>query len=79
MMFVVEKDFLILNIIKSKTDQYRQGNEVLISKGVSVACPYNMYLRYIKLAGFEYGSDKFLFKLFLGPKIPVSLFTKIRS
>ena len=76
---VVEKEFLILIIIKSKTDQYRQENEVLISKGVSVACPYNMYLSYIKIAGLEYGSDKFLFRPVLGLKIPVNLFTKIRS
>ncbi|VDI56804.1 Hypothetical predicted protein [Mytilus galloprovincialis] len=40
----VKDDFLVLYLNKSKTDQYRQGNEVLISKGFSVACPFNMYL-----------------------------------
>ena len=51
----VRDDFLVLYLNKSKTDQYRQGNEVLISKGFSVACPFNMYLKYVRLAGFVEG------------------------
>ena len=42
-----------LIITRSKTDQYRQGNEVLISKGCTVACPVNMYIRYLSLVGQE--------------------------
>ncbi|KAJ8317354.1 hypothetical protein KUTeg_005258, partial [Tegillarca granosa] len=44
----VKHDYLILNISKSKTDQFRHGHEVLISNGNTVACPYEMYLRYIR-------------------------------
>ncbi|VDI24493.1 Hypothetical predicted protein [Mytilus galloprovincialis] len=58
----VKDDFLVLYLNKSKTDQYRQGNEVLISKGFSVACPFNMYLKYVRLAGFVEGSEMFLFR-----------------
>lgn len=35
-------DHIVLNIRKSKTDIYRRGNEVLIAKGESSACPYSM-------------------------------------
>ncbi|KAJ8307386.1 hypothetical protein KUTeg_015470, partial [Tegillarca granosa] len=39
----VKDSYLILNIRKGKTDQYRQGNQILISKGMTSACPYAMY------------------------------------
>lgn len=49
-------------ISNSKTDQYRQGNEILISEGSSIACPVRMYLRYLSLSGIDTKSDHFLFK-----------------
>lgn len=58
----IKDDYLLLHINKSKTDQYRQGSEILISKGTSVACPFSMYLRYINLANFDVQSDLFLFR-----------------
>ena len=58
----VQESHLVLNIQKSNIDQYRQSSEVLISKGCTVACPYSMYLRYVKLAGFE---DKMLSDFYL--------------
>ncbi|XP_063433322.1 uncharacterized protein LOC134715214 isoform X1 [Mytilus trossulus] len=45
----VKSDYLILYIEKSKTDQYRNGNEVLISKGDTIACPYEIFLKYVNL------------------------------
>lgn len=59
---IVKDDYLVLKIKKSKTDQYRQGDEVLISRGSSVACPVQMFLRYVKLAGFTEGSNMYLFR-----------------
>ena len=53
---------LKLFISHSKTDQYRQGNEILISKGITIACPVNMYLRYLFLAGLDAQSEQFIFK-----------------
>ncbi|VDI63461.1 Hypothetical predicted protein [Mytilus galloprovincialis] len=40
--------YLIVKIKKSKTDQYRAGDEVLVSKGQSMACPFDMLLKYEK-------------------------------
>jgi integrase len=55
---VIVKDcYLIIKISKSKTDQHRDGDEVLISKGVSSACPYTMFRRYVDLS-----SDMFLLR-----------------
>ena len=39
MMVTFREGYLSLKIEKSKTDQYRSGNEVLISELNSVACP----------------------------------------
>ncbi|XP_063414138.1 integrase/recombinase xerD homolog [Mytilus trossulus] len=57
----VHESHLILCIEKSKTDQYRQSSEVLISKGNSSACPYTMFLRYTRLAGFSDSCQKFFY------------------
>ena len=38
------------------------GIEVLISKGVSSACFYSMFLRYVDLANVDLSSDIFLFR-----------------
>lgn len=59
---IIHNNYLTLKIKNSKTDQYRQGNEVLISKGDSDACPYSMYLRYINCAGVISDSSDYLFK-----------------
>ncbi|XP_060077422.1 uncharacterized protein LOC132556976 [Ylistrum balloti] len=56
--------YVSLNIEKSKTDQYRFGSEVVISKGETVACPYRMLERYIKLSNILEPND-FLFKPFV--------------
>ena len=58
----ISDNSLILNIEKSKTDQYRQSNKILISKDSTLACPYTMLLKYINLAGFSSGSNSFLFR-----------------
>ena len=58
----IRDSFLVLHINKSKTDQYRQSSEVLISKGTTCACPFNMFIRYTSLVGFSVGSSDFLFR-----------------
>ena len=42
---IVYDEHLVLKIRKSKTDIYREGKEVLITKGSSSACPYEMLKR----------------------------------
>ena len=56
------QDYLVLSIRKSKTDQYRQGNEVLISRGSTSACPVNMYTRYLSLLGDVTDKTFFIFR-----------------
>ncbi|XP_068241428.1 integrase/recombinase xerD homolog [Palaemon carinicauda] len=60
--FIVEKNYLRISIEKCKNDQYREGNEVLIAKGVTSACPYSMFLRYTEGAKIDLSSDSFIFK-----------------
>ncbi|XP_021365071.1 uncharacterized protein LOC110457925 [Mizuhopecten yessoensis] len=55
-------DYLTLIIRKSKTDQYHHGNEVVISKGYSSACPFAMLTRYLASANISLDSEHFLFK-----------------
>lgn len=58
----IADDYLSIFINKSKTDQYRQGNEVLVAKGSTSACPVNMMLKYVALAQINLASSEFLFK-----------------
>lgn len=55
-------DHIKIFISKSKTDQYRHGNEILISTGSTVACPVNMLSRYMSIAKLDNKSDHFIFK-----------------
>lgn len=57
-----QDSFLVLKIRKSKTDMYRQGDEVLISKGSSSACPYEMLKKYMVISNHKIASDQYLFK-----------------
>ena len=72
-------DHLVLTITKSKTDVYRRGNEVLIAKGTSSACPYNMLHRYMSVAELSVCSDYFLFKPAFRSKNTSSLIKKNKS
>jgi len=58
----VKDDYLVVKIKKSKTDQYRAGDEILVSKGQSLACPYNMLMKYVGLANVNIFSDMYLFR-----------------
>ncbi|VDI05831.1 Hypothetical predicted protein [Mytilus galloprovincialis] len=69
---------LKLFISHSKTDQYRQGNEIFISKGITIACPINMYLRYLFLAGLDAQSEQFIFKPIFRSKGVPKLIYKIK-
>ncbi|KAJ8313639.1 LOW QUALITY PROTEIN: hypothetical protein KUTeg_008200 [Tegillarca granosa] len=54
----VKDSYLFLNIRKSKTDQYRQGNQIRISKDITSACPYAMFNIFFGSPG----SNHFLFR-----------------
>lgn len=59
---MVEEEYVKLFIEKSQNDQLREGNEVLIAKGVTFACPCNMFLRYVSGAKINLLSSDFIFK-----------------
>jgi integrase len=51
-----------IQIRKSKTDVYRSGKEIVINKGSTSACPYNVLKRYLHISGQTTDSDHFLFR-----------------
>ena len=55
-------DYLKIFLDRSKTDQYRRGNEILISKGHTVACPVSMYRCYLSLSNLDVLSNDFIFR-----------------
>lgn len=59
---MIFEDHFTLRITKSKTDQYRKGNEIPISKGHTVACPLRMLKRYLDISKQSCISTKFLFR-----------------
>ena len=55
---------LTVKVTKSKTDQYRKGNEVVISRSGKVSCPVLNLERYMALAGINtsHKTSDYLFK-----------------
>ena len=58
----MSEDYFKVEIRKSKTDQYRSGKEVIIAKGFTSACPYNMLLKYMSAASLDTTTQAFLFR-----------------
>ena len=56
-----EQDFVKLYIPKSKTDQLRQGNKVLLARTGSTTCPVAMLEKYQAKAKVSLDSQLFLF------------------
>jgi len=79
---------LIINIPKSKTDQFRQGSNVVIARTNSVTCPVFMLELYLKLVQADlYDSSSFVFRnlsktkegyKFRGDNLPMS-YTSVRE
>ncbi|XP_071124201.1 uncharacterized protein [Mytilus edulis] len=51
-----------LYLAKSKTDIYREGRDVVISRTNLVTCPVCMLERYLKLASITSNSEEFIFR-----------------
>ncbi|XP_065943705.1 uncharacterized protein [Magallana gigas] len=56
------EDHLSLYISKSKTDKYKTGSNVIVSKTNNVTCPYGMLQLYLKIADIASDSDCFIFR-----------------
>lgn len=59
---VFYEDHFSLFISKSKTDKYKTGNTVIVSRTDNVTCPYNMLKLYLKIADISSDSDCFIFR-----------------
>ena len=59
---IFHEDHFSLNISRSKTDQYRQGNIVVCSKLDTVACPYKALKKYVDQNRIDLCGSEYLFK-----------------
>ena len=73
------EDYMSVHVSKSKTDQFRKGDQVVISKSQTNACPMSIVKRYIASAGIDPRSDHFLFKPAYSSKSKTSLIHKNKS
>jgi integrase len=53
--------YIKLFLVKSKTDIYREGRDVLVAKTGLPTCPVNMLNRYLNLGSIENTSQEFIF------------------
>ncbi|KAK3108944.1 hypothetical protein FSP39_019460 [Pinctada imbricata] len=72
-------NYFSIQIRKSKTDQYRLGKSVVVSKGTSVACPYTILQKYLDLGEVNLKSEDFLFKPIFRSNEQCSLIKKNKS
>ena len=73
------EDYMSVHVSKSKTDQFRKGDDVVICKGQTNACPMSIVKRYMASAGSYTSSDHFLFKPAYSSKSKTSLIHKNKS
>ena len=59
---VFHDDYFTLQLPKSKTEQYRKGDSILIAKGKTTACPYLTLQKYFRLAGIVADSEEYIFR-----------------
>jgi integrase len=71
-------DYFSIYIRKCKTDQYREGHKIVISKGVTLACPYAMLKRYLEVTKMSVLDNVFLFRPCYRSKLTCGLISKNR-
>ena len=59
---ILDQEMLKIHIPRSKTDQLRKGDEVLIARSEAFTCPVRMLERYIRMANIKLDSSGFLFR-----------------
>ncbi len=55
-------DSMSIHITSSKTDQYREGDTILVAHTSSATCPVAILERYIDMAKIDLGSQSCLFR-----------------
>ena len=57
-----KEGFMVIKVLKSKNDQLRRGNEVVISELSSPTCPVELLKRYLAIFKIFPGSNDLIFK-----------------
>ena len=59
---IISEEHMKITIRKGKTDQYRQGNEIVIARTGNKTCPVLMMETYLSLAKVDLQSEEALFR-----------------
>ena len=49
---------MVINVVSSKTDQFREGASLVIARTCTSTCPVSMMQKYLKMAGLSHTADK---------------------
>ena len=60
--FTVSDDMMKIKILHSKTDQRRQGDEILVARTTNSTCPMAILERYMEMTGMSWEDQRFLFR-----------------
>ena len=60
--FEVSREMMKIKIIQSKTDQLRQGDELVIARTGNPTCPVAMLERYMNRTGMSWEEQRYLFR-----------------
>ena len=60
--FKISDEMMTIKIRHSKTDQWRQGDEVLVARTANRTCPVAMIEHYMKTTGMSWEDERFLFR-----------------
>lgn len=71
-----QEDHMIIKVSKSKNDQLRKGNEVLIAKAQGNICPVNILKEYLSRVQIEPDSTKYIFRQLIKTKSAHKLVNK---
>ena len=75
----IAEEMMTVRIIRSKTDQLRHGDEILIARTSNSTCPVSMMERYIRMAGIDQHSEAYLFRAICKSKYVEKLRASIRE
>ena len=59
----IDDNMMRIHIVRSKTDQLRQGDEVIVARTNSATCPVAMLERYLARTKMAWDDQRFLFRL----------------
>ena len=62
--FKISQEMMKIKILQSKTDQLRQGDELVIARTGNLTCPVAMLERYMNRTGMSLDDQRYLFALF---------------